>query len=103
MKPVYHWQAKRLVEQLEIFPFYIIHLVFITMFSQVSRLCRHIVSMTKITFLFFRNTITPLSSVEIAKQFLRCVLIQFAPNGLFAEFFRTPIEGKYLPAACSKN
>ncbi|CAB4014192.1 Hypothetical predicted protein, partial [Paramuricea clavata] len=38
------------------------------------------------------NTITPLSSVEIAKQFLRCVLVQFAPNGLFPELFRTQIE-----------
>ncbi|XP_046839871.1 protein unc-79 homolog isoform X2 [Xenia sp. Carnegie-2017] len=48
------------------------------------------------------NIITPLSSVEIAKQFLRCVLVQFAPNGLFPELFRTPIEDPTIfPAIAS--
>ncbi|XP_048586447.1 protein unc-79 homolog isoform X2 [Nematostella vectensis] len=35
------------------------------------------------------DVLIPGSTTEVAKQFLRCVLIKLAPNGIFSELFRT--------------
>ena len=43
---------------------------------------------------FFSNLLIPGSIREVAKQFLRCVLIKLAPNGIFSELFRSSLKGK---------
>ena len=43
---------------------------------------------------FFSNLLIPGSIREVAKQFLRCVLIKLAPNGIFSELFRSSLKGE---------
>ena len=38
----------------------------------------------------------PGSTREVSKQFLRCVLIKLAPNGIFSELFRSRLKGNDL-------
>ena len=42
----------------------------------------------------FSNLLIPGSIREVSKQFLRCVLIKLAPNGIFSELFRSSLKGK---------
>jgi hypothetical protein len=67
-------------------------------FRDVQKVRSLSIKVENCSFYFFlsSNTITPLSSVEIAKQFLRCVLVQFAPNGLFPELFRPTLKVSIL-------
>ena len=45
--------------------------------------------------LFYSNMMIPGNSVSIARQFLRCVLHQLAPNGIFPMLFQSSFEGNY--------
>lgn len=42
------------------------------------------------------NVNVPGSSGRVARQFLKVVLQQLAPNGVFIHMFRTPIHGKRI-------
>ena len=42
----------------------------------------------------FSNVIIPGNSISIARQFLRCVLHQMAPNGIFPMLFQSNLDGK---------
>lgn len=44
----------------------------------------------------FSNVMVPGNSVSIARQFIRCVLHQLAPNGIFPILFQSNFEGKSL-------
>lgn len=41
------------------------------------------------------NAHLPGGAVSVAHQFLRCVLHQLAPNGIFTQMFQTDINGIY--------
>ena len=47
----------------------------------------------------FSNVLIPGSIREVSKQFLRCVLIKLAPNGIFSELFRSSLKGKITTTA----
>lgn len=38
----------------------------------------------------------PGSTVSVANQFLRCVLHQLAPNGIFTQIFQTQVPGQFF-------
>lgn len=42
------------------------------------------------------NIHLPGGAISVAHQFLRCVLHQLAPNGIFTQMFQTNAPGKYL-------
>jgi len=42
------------------------------------------------------NVLIPGSTKEVSKQFLRCVLIKLAPNGIFSELFRSALKDDTL-------
>lgn len=46
------------------------------------------------------STHLPGGSQSVAHQFIRCVLHQLAPNGVFIQIFLTQAHGKFLPACC---
>lgn len=48
-----------------------------------------------VLFCCYSNVLIPGSTREVAKQFLRCVLIKLAPNGIFSELFRSTLKGEY--------
>ena len=42
----------------------------------------------------YSNVMVPGNSVSIARQFIRCVLHQLAPNGIFPMLFQSNFDGK---------
>jgi len=44
------------------------------------------------------NVYLPGGAISVARQFLRCVLHQLAPSGVFMQIFQTHVDGKkFLP------
>lgn len=41
------------------------------------------------------NIYLPGGAVSVAHQFLRCVLHQLAPNGVFVQMFQTNVQGYF--------
>lgn len=41
------------------------------------------------------NIYLPGGAISVAHQFLRCVLHQLAPNGIFMQMFQTHVDGKF--------
>ena len=70
--------------------------VFIRFFSQccIDVFIDSIITIITVSCIyFFSNLLIPGSIREVAKQFLRCVLIKLAPNGIFSELFRSSLKG----------
>lgn len=42
------------------------------------------------------NINLPGNSGRVARQFLKVILQQLAPNGVFIQIFRTPIQGNFF-------
>jgi hypothetical protein len=46
--------------------------------------------------LFKRSMMVPGNAAGVAKQFLRCIFHQLAPNGIFPQLFQSTIKGNSL-------
>lgn len=47
--------------------------------------------------LFEHSMMVPGNAAGVAKQFLRCIFHQLAPNGIFPQLFQSAIKGNSLP------